>query len=232
MRTRIPLPVSILALLAESASPLSLADLHSALGGVSKSAILRWLQSLVEEDVIVRIKDTGTYALIDKAGYSSSSDVVNLSSLKAMASASSRGLSATLYSDKLEEKVQADAFQKATVEFVDKVVNAIYPQIKSIEAAAKTTEVENLVGTKFSIVVNFNGTQFVSKEDEGLKDLTKVAVNLLSRYGPMSIEEMAKELKLSSVEAYQAVYPLLVAGLADREGDGRIKLLIKVVDEK
>jgi hypothetical protein len=40
------------------------------------------------------------------------------------------------------------------------------------------------------------------------------------------------ELKLSPVEAYQAVYPLVVAGLADREGDGRIKLLIKVVDEK
>jgi len=232
MRTRIPLSVSILALLAESASPLSLADLYSALGGVSKSAILRWLQSLVEEDVIVRIKDTNMYALIDKAGYSASSDIVNLFSLKAMASASSRGLTATLYSDKMEEKVPADAFQKATVEFVDKVVNAIYPQIKSVEAAAKTAEVEKLVGTKFSIVVNFNGTQFVSTEDEGLKDLTKVAVNLLSRYGPMSVEEMAKELKLSSVEAYQAVYPLLVAGLADREGDGRIKLLIKVVDEK
>jgi predicted transcriptional regulator len=228
MKTNVPLRVSILALLSESRSPLSLADLHSKLGDVSKSAVLHWLQSLVEEKVIVRIDDN--YALLDKAAYSVNRDIVTLSSMTAVVSSGTRGTSATLYGESLKEKVSADEFKTVTDDFIDRVVKLMYPNIRSIEAASKTADAEKLVGLKFSVVLNFDGTKLLAAGGEDLKDLTKRAMKLLSKYGPMSVEEIAAELKISAVEAYQATYPLLSTSLAQTEGDGRIKLLIKVAE--
>lgn len=228
MRTDVPLRVSILALLSESGSPLSLADLHSRLGGVSKSAILHWLQSLVEEKVIVRIGDN--YALLDKAAYSVNRDIVTLSSMTARVSSGTRGSSATLYAKDLKEKISVDEFKAVTDEFTERIVKLIYPNIKSVETASKTADAEKFVGLKFSVVLNFDGTKFVAAGGEGLKDLTKRAMKLLSKYGPMSVEEIAEQLKISAVEAYQATYPLLSTSLAQTEGDGRIKLMIKVAE--
>ena len=226
MRTDVPLRMSILALLSESRSPLSLADIHSRLGNVSKSAILHWLQSLVEEKVIVRID--GNYALLDKAAYTVSRDIVNLAAMKALVSAGTRGTSATLYGENLKEKVSADEFKAVTDEFIEHVVRLMYPNIKSLEAASKSTDAEKIIGLKFSIVLNFDGTKLLASGGDDLKDLTKKAMKLLSKYGPMSLDEIAEQLKISAVEAYQATYPLLSTSLAQNEGDGRIKLLIKV----
>jgi len=228
MRTNVPLRVSILALLSESGSPLSLADLHSKLGEVSKSAVLHWLQSLVEAKIIVRIDDN--YALLDKAAYTVSRDIVGLSSMTAVVSSGSRGTSATLYGKDLKEKVSADEFKAATDDFMGRLVRLIYPNMKSIEAASKTADAEKLVALRFSVVLNFDGTKLVAAGGEDLKDLTKRAMKLLSKYGPMSLDEIAAELKISAVEAYQATYPLLSTSLAQNEGDGRIKLLIKVAE--
>lgn len=228
MRTNVPLRTSILALLSESRSPLSLADLHANLGDVSKSAVLHWLQSLVEEKVIVRIEDK--YALLDKAAYSVTRDIASLSSMTAVVSSGTRGTSATLYGKNLKEKVSADEFKAVTDEFIDHVVKLMYPNIKSIEVASKTADAEKLVDLKFSVVLNFDGTKLVAAGDEGLRDLTKKAMKLLSKYGPMSLDEISAELKISAVEAYQATYPLLSTSLAQTEGDGRIKLLIKVAE--
>lgn len=233
MTTTVPLRISILAELSNSGGPLTLADLHAKLGGVSKSAILRWLQNLVDEKTIAKIGDA--YALVDTAAYnasSASSDIVNLASMKALASSSARGLSATLYGNKMKRQVQSDEIQAAALGLANSIVRSVYPEIESIASAAKTAEAAKIVDLKFSMVVNFDGTEFLAKESEGLKDLTKTVVGLLSKYGSMSLEEIAKELKLTSVEAYQAIYPLLVTSLAERQVDGRIKLLINVVDEK
>jgi len=230
MRTDVPLRMSILALLSESRSPLSLADIHSKLGNVSKSAVLRWLQSLVDEKVIVRIDDN--YALLDKAAYSVTRDIVNLSTMKAVVSSGTRGTSATLYGEDLKEKVSADEFKVVTDEFMNRIVKLMHPDIKSIEAASRTREAEKLVGLKFSVVMSFDGTKLLAAGGEDLKDLTKRVMKLLSKYGPMSLDEIAEQLKISAIEAYQATYPLLSpsVGLAQTEGDGRIKLLIKVAE--
>lgn len=228
MRTNVPLRTSILALLSESRAPLSLADIHSKLGDVSKSAVLHWLQSLVEEKIVVRIEDD--YALLDKAAYSVSRDIVNLSKMKAVVSAGTRGTSATLYGEDFKEKVPADEFKAVTDEFMNRIVSLVHSGIKSIEAASKTADAEKLVGLKFSLVMNFDGTSYVAAGGEELKNLTKRTMKLLSKYGPMSLDEVAGQLKISAVEAYQATYPLLATSLAQTEGDGRIKLLIRVAE--
>jgi DNA-binding Lrp family transcriptional regulator len=227
MRTTIPLRMEILALLSDSGSPLSLAQIQQKLGKVSKSAVLRWLQSMVEDQVIVRIDDS--YALIDKAEYSVSRDIVTLSSMKAMVSSGSRGSSATLYGENFKEKIDPGKFKSLTDEFIDNIVKLAHPSLQSIEKAAKTVDAAKLVGMKFAVVVNFDGTKSLAASGGDLKDLTKKAIQLLSKYGPMGLDEIAEQLKISAIEAYQATSPLIPA-LAEREADGRIKLLIKVAE--
>lgn len=227
MRTRIPLRMEILALLSDSGSPLSLAQIQAKLGKVSKSAVLRWLQSMVEERVIVRIDDN--YALLDKAAYSVSRDIVTLSSMQAVVSAGTRWSSATLYGESFKEKIDPDKFKTLTDEFVDNIVKLVHPNLQSVEKAAKTADAAKLVGMKFSLVINFDGTKGLAASGDDLKELTKKAIRLLSKYGPMGLDEIAKELAISAIEAYQATSPLIPA-LAEREGDGRIRLLIKVAE--
>jgi DNA-binding Lrp family transcriptional regulator len=227
MRTTVPLRMEILALLSDSGSPLSLAQIQARLGNVSKSAVLRWLQSLVEDKAIVRIEDD--YALLDKAAYSVSRDIVALSSMKAVVSSGTRGSSATLYGDNFKEKIDPDKFKALSDEYLNNIVRLAHPEIQSIEKAAKTADAAKLIGTKFSVVINFDGTKSLAASGDDLKGLTKKAIQLLSKYGPMSLDEIAKELDISAIEAYQATRPLIPA-LAEREADGRIRLQIKVAE--
>jgi predicted transcriptional regulator len=227
LRTTIPLRTEILALLSDSGSPLSLAQIQAKLGNVSKSAVLRWLQSLVEEKVIVRMDDD--YVLLDKAAYSVSRDIVTLSSMKAIVSSGSRGSSATLYGENFEEKIDPDKFKTLSDEYLNNIIRLAHPEIQSLEKAAKSADSAKLVGMKVIAVINFDGTKMLAASGDELKGLTKKAIHLLSKYGPMSLDEIAKELEISAIEAYQATTPLIPA-LAEREADGRIRLLIKVAE--
>lgn len=183
------------------------------------------MQELVDEKTIERIDDN--YALLDPAKYNVSKDIVALHDLKALASVERRGLTSTLYGTK-SLKIPSESFEKSSRDFIEKVLQTIYPGFKTLDLAVKTPDGEKLVGLKFSIVVNFDGTELVSSKEGEEENHTANAMKLLSKYGPMSLNEVAKELELSQIEAYQAIYPLLQTSVAKREADGSIRLLVKV----
>ena len=106
-----------------------------------------------------------------------------------------------------------------------------YTSLSVVEAKKSNEGSAQLAGTKFSMIVHFDGTDFVGKEEEEVKVLRRKAIGLLADYGPMTINEISQQLHVSPVAAYQAVHPLLVASLAEREADGAIKLTVKVKRE-
>jgi len=217
--------------LASNREPIGLTEVYEKLKtlGISKPTLHRHLQKMVDDGLISR--EGEKYVLLaSKSSTSLAEDVVRISTLKPARSKTQKGYRVTAYGNDRLENVDWEPVLKALEPVRDSILRQVDPTLEgaSDPARLRKESLAKLVGTKFAVVLSFDGTQFAALSSTEVVEKRREAMRLVAEKKGITRDELMKALGLNALEIGQILQPLVSSGYASIDDEGRITYTLEV----
>lgn len=225
---------ALIGLLAREGKPLRLAEIRRSLDhlNVSKATLYRHLASLVEQGVVSKQREH--YSLIVKGNATiQASDLSRISEMKPLDAHYRKGLRITIYGPEKLHNINLESIKKSMEGIVGKILEEHNPDLEGLleDGTVSPQTIQDLAEIKLGLVVTFEGIDFISLTPEEVKVKRREAMRLIARENEIALEELAKSLELTILEAHQVLDPLFIAGLIAMDETGRISYTLEVKDD-
>ncbi len=224
----------VLGFLGRQALGKKLAEIYEGLknSDISKSTIYRILQKLVVDGVVIREGDN--YILVAKGKATvKATDLARLNEMEPAYIENARGLRIRAYAKGKLGDINWEAVRNPIRGALSDVLTQVDPALSGVMDAKPLSSkaIQKLVGLKFAVVVSFDGTDFTALGADDIVEKRKDAMKLLAVKKRMTVQEMADELHLNTLEVRQLLHPLLVSNYAAVDEEGVVSYTLEVTPD-